>query len=172
MRFFCAMCFMLFPLSLFSATVTLSMAQNAAASPATLEMTRFIENQIMNDYFGSGEIISNIEILENGFPPSGENDFRIEEAAEGMSDFLLSVYLEYDSGEKRLSESGVTYAALKSLEWHLIDVSSSKILGSGSVAVKESEMRKSNPYEYARAAAGAISSESLKIQHEAEEGKK
>lgn len=172
MRFFCVLCFSLFSLSVFPATVTVSMVQNPAAPPVALEMTRVIEDQIMNDYFGSGEIISNLEILENGLPSSRKNDSRIKKAAEGMSDFLLSVYAEYDSEERRLVESGEAYAALKKLEWQLIDVPSAKTLGRGSLAIKESEMQGNNPYGRARAVAGRISRESLKVQREVERRKK
>ena len=172
MRFFCALSFLVFSLNAFAATVTVSMAQNGGAPSAALEMTRVIEEQIMNDYFISGEIISNTEIIENGFSSYKKNESLIAEAAEGMSDFLLSVYLEYDTNEKRVSESGSVYAALKKVEWQVVDVQASKIVGSGSFTMKESEIQQNNPYECARVAAGVISRESLKIQHDAEEGKR
>lgn len=173
MRFIAFLCsLLLFSINAFAATVTVSMSQNGDAPPIALEMTRVIEDQIMNDYFTSGEIVSNTKIIEGGSLSSKERRSLINEAADGMSDFLLSVYLEYEPNEKIGAESVGAYASLKKAEWQVIDVASSKIAGKGSFTIQESEVQRNNPYECARVAAGVISRESLKAQAKAEEGKK
>ena len=171
MRFFLALCFSLFSLNAFAATVTVSMSQNGDAPSIALEMTRIIEGQIMDDYFNSGEIVSSMAILEGGAPSSKETAALIRDAAAGMCDYLVSVYLEYDPIEKIATRSEVS-ASLKKAEWQVIDVASSKVAGSGSLSIREGASRTGNPRELAKATATTISRECLKIQHEAEEGKR
>ena len=166
MRIFYVLFFALVPWFSFAATVTVSMAQNREAPPVALEMTRVIEDQIMNDYFSAGEIISNTEIAENGGAEFRKPAFGLEEAAGGMSDFLLAVYLEYSAEEKKLDGSGMPYALLQKVSWRVVDVPDGRILGSGAFALSESDIQRSNPYDCARVAAGLISGEGLKTQHE------
>ena len=172
MRLFCALCLLpLFSAGAFAATVTVSMSQNSDAPSSAIEMTRVIENAIMGEYFNSGQIVSNTGIMQ-GEPSPSETRALVREAAAGMSDFLLSVRLEYEPNKKIVTDAGGVYALLKKAEWQVIDVASSKIVGSGSLLMEEGGTQGKKPYESARAAAAAISKESLKAQAEAEEGKR
>ena len=164
MRLFCALSLLLFSVNVFAATVTVSMCQNEGAPTNSLEMTRVIEGEIMNEYFNSGQIVSNTQIIEGAISSSVRRSL-VREAAAGMSDFLMAVYLEYDRDKKIVTDTGVIHALLKKVEWQVIDVSSSRVVGSGSFAIEESEIPKRNPNEAARAAARRISRESLEVQH-------
>lgn len=162
--FFSMLCFLFLLGSASASTVTVSMAQNKNAPAIAVEMTRVIEDQIMNDYFASGEIVSNMEIVENC--SSFDNPmFSVKEASHGMSDFLLAVFLEYGPDEKKFTDSEATYAELKEVNWRVVDVRSPQVLGSGSFKVSNSRVQEQNPYECARIIAGLISKEGLKIQN-------
>ena len=166
MRFICALCSLLISANVAAATVTISMSQNGDAPLNALEITRIIENEIMNEYFNSGQIVSSTQIML-GALSSAEMRSLVREAAAGMSDFLLSVYLEYESNKKVVAGAGSAYASLKRAEWQLVDVPSSQVVGSGSIEIQESEAQKRNPNEGARSLARAISRESLKVQADA-----
>lgn len=169
--FFHIFCFLCLSGAVFASTVTVSMAQNKNAPAIAVEMTRVIEDQIMNDYFASGEIISNAEIVENC--TSFDNPmFGVNEASNGMSDFLLAVFLEYGPDEKKITDSEAVYAELKKVNWRVVDVRSPEVLGSGSFQVSNSRVQEQNPYECARIIAGLISKEGLKIQNEVKGGDK
>ena len=173
MRIICALCsLLLFSASATAATVTVSLSQNGNAPSGALEITRVIENAIMSEYFNSGQIVSNTQIIEDGAPSQKEMRILVREAALGMSDFLLSVYLEYEPSKKVVSDAAGSYTALKKAEWQVIDVQSSQVVGSGTLLIEESRSWKNKPYESARAAAVAICNESLKAQAGAKEGKK
>ena len=172
MRFICALCTLLICANVFAATVTVSMSQNGDAPSSALEMTRIIENAIMSEYFNSGQIVSNTQIIEGGSLSQKEMRSLVREAAIGRSDFLLSVYLEYEPNKKIVSDAGGVYASLKKADWQVLAVPSAQVVGSGSLVIKESKAQKNKPYESARAAAVAICKESLKAQAGAEEGKK
>ena len=166
MRFTGILCLLLFSANAAAATVTVSVSQNSDAPSNALEMTRIIESEIMSEYFNSGEIVSNTQIVEEALSSSRRRSL-IREAAMGMSDFLLFVYLEYDPNKKIVADSGGVYASLVKAEWQVISVPSSQVLGNGSLEIKESEIHRRNPNENARAAARMISREGLKVQHEA-----
>lgn len=167
--FFSALCFLCLAATISASTVTISMVQNKNAPGIAVEMTRVIEDQIMNDYFASGEIVSNIEIIQDGNAFANPL-FSVEEASAGMSDFLLAVYLEYGPEAKKTSDSGASYAELKKVNWRVVDVRSPRILGGGAFQVGNSRVQEQNPYECARVLAGHISKEGLKIQNGAKVG--
>lgn len=166
-RVFFVACALIFCVNAFAATIAVSLVQNESAPPFALRMTRIVENHLMDEYFASGEIVSNMQIIEDGPLSKRERELNIMEAANGMADYLLSVYLQYDPNKKYVDSSGETYAILKTAEWQFIDVSSSKILGSGTLLLEENKMKQEGVRAFVRGIALPIFRESLKIKEEA-----
>lgn len=129
-------------INLFASSVTLSMYQQDF-DPATIrETSRMIENKIMDVYFESGYIITNV-------PISGQYDktvsavLALTHAQEGVSDYLVLVSLVYTDGSRDVTAKGVV-SDIAYADWQLIDVLSGKLLSSGKLKPAQGQKQELN----------------------------
>lgn len=130
-------------------TLTISIVQNENAPAIAIEMSRTIEDELLDSFFNSGCIVSNAEIILDGKAFSKKN-FGIKEAAFGMSDFLLAVQLTYASNEKTNPENKNSYAQLDSLVWRLARVKDSHIISEVTFDISSVPVKDFDPYKQSR----------------------
>lgn len=148
--------------ALHAASITVSVIQNEEAPAIAVDISRTIEDELLNDYFNAGHIVSNTEIRFDGVAFAKKN-FGIKEAAFGFSDFLIAVYLEYGPGEINDTEKKKSYAELRSLAWRVAQVNNSAILASGSIDVTKIKVTDFDPYKQSRLVADRVTDATLKI---------
>jgi hypothetical protein len=143
-------------------TVTLSIVQNEKAPAVALEMSRIIEDQMFGNFFDSGLIASNSNIRFDG-SQFGQKNFGIKEAAFGLSDYLIAVYLQYNPEEKKDDMLKLTYANLDSVSWRVVRVLSSEIVDEKTINVSKIKVTDSDPYKQVRTVADEISNGALSL---------
>lgn len=152
-------------------TITITIVQNETAPAIALNMSQTIEDELLDDYFDNGHIVSNTEIRFDGANFVKPN-FGLKEAAFGDSDYLLAVYLEYGPGEKRDEEKNLTWAELVSLEWRLVRVLRSTVVAESVVEVSKVKITDFDPYQQSRMVADLVSEQSLGAIQKAKQGEK
>lgn len=157
--------------SAYAESVTIALAQNAQAPAVALEMSRTIEDEILNDYFDGGHIVSNMPIAMEGSSFKKKN-FSVKEAAFGYSDYVIAVYLEYGPDEIKDEEKKTSYAELRSIVWRVVLVSSSKVVDEKTIDATKLKIRDFDPYKRARMIADQISAASLAAVVRSEQGGK
>lgn len=157
--------------SVSAATVTLSVVQNEQAPEVALEISQTIEDQLFGDFFEAGHIVSNDDIRMDG-SRFVEKNFGIKQAAFGLSDFLIVVYLHYGPGVINDTEKKMTYAELDTLSWRVVRVLSSEILGEGAIDVTKIQVRDFDPNNQSRLIASLVSKETLKLLVNRTQGEK
>ncbi|HNY20918.1 MAG TPA: hypothetical protein PKO22_02090 [Treponemataceae bacterium] len=155
----------------YAESVTIALAQNAQAPVVALEMSRTIEDEILNDYFDGGHIVSNTPIAMEGSSFKKKN-FSVKEAAFGYSDYVIAVYLEYGPEEIKDTEKKTSYAELRSIVWRVVLVSSSKIVEEKTIDATKLKIRDFDPYKRARMIADQVSAASLAAVLRSEQGGK
>jgi hypothetical protein len=141
-------------------SLTVSIVQNEKAPAVALEMSQTIEDELMNDYFDAGHIVSNTDIRFDGSKFKAAN-FGIKEAAFGMSDYLLAVYLQYGPGEIKDEKKGITYAQLDTVVWRLVEVRSSNIVAEQTLDATKIHVTDFDPYQQSRLVADQASGASI-----------
>lgn len=146
-------------------TLTISIIQNESAPTIALDMSRTIEDELLNTFFNSGFIVSNAEITfdENAF---SKNNFGIKQATFGMSDFLLVVKLNYASAAKTNQESKKNYAQLESLVWRLLNVKNSVIISENKFDISSVPITDFDPYKQTRSLAKKVAENAGKTLRE------
>jgi len=157
-------CFILFTAicSLQAETVTISVIQNESAPAIAAEMSHTIEDEILGSYFDAGQIVSNSDVRFDGVRFT-EKNFGIKEAAQGFSDYLIAILLNYSPGEIQDTEKKTSWAELDSLVWRVVRVSDSKILGEKSIDVNQIKVMDSDPYKQSRIVADQAVTDTLAV---------
>jgi hypothetical protein len=155
--------------SVHAASITVSIVQNEQAPAIAIDISRTIEDELFNDYYDAGHIVSNTDIRFDGSSFTQKN-FGIKEAAFGFSDFLVTVYLEYGPGEIKDTEKKTTYAELRSLVWRVVQVNNSAILASDTIDVTKIKVTDFDPYKQSRLVADRVTDSTLKILAKASSG--
>jgi len=145
-----------------AATITVTVVQNEEAPDIAIQMSRTVEDELLGQYFNAGQIVSNTDVMMSGSRFS-EKGFGIKEAAFGMSDYLLVVYLQYGPGERIDEEKKISWAELKTITWRIVAVPTSKILEERSIEYSVFPVDDFDPYQQARKPAGMIVRESLPV---------
>lgn len=145
-----------------AATITVTVVQNEGAPDIAIQMSRTVEDELLGQYFNAGHIVSNTEVLKNGSRFS-ERNYGIKEAAFGMSDYLLVVYLQYGPGEIKNEEKKMSWAELKTITWRIVAVPTSRIIEERSVEYSTFPVDDFDPYLQVRKPAGLIVRESLPV---------
>ncbi len=145
-----------------AATITVTVVQNEEAPDIAIQMSRTVEDELLGQYFNAGQIVSNTEVMMSGSRFS-EKNFGIKEAAFGMSDYLLVVYLQYGPGERVDEEKKISWAELKTITWRIVAVPTSRILEERSIEYSVFPVDDFDPYQQARKPAGMIVRESLPV---------
>jgi len=164
-------CFiLLFVLSALSAeTVTISVIQNETAPSIASDMSHTIEDEILGSYFDAGHIVSNSDIRFDGIQFT-EKNFGIKEAAQGFSDYLIAILLNYNPVEIHDTEKKTSWAELTSLVWRVVRVSDSKILAEKSMDISQLKVLDSDPYKQSRIVADQAIKETLAVIAKAKQG--
>ena len=145
-----AFCILFFAFSSIQAeTVTISVVQNENAPTIASDMSRTIEDEILGSYFDSGHIVSNSDIRLDGIQFT-EKNFGIKEAAQGYSDYLIAILLNYSPGILEDTDKKTSWAQLDSLVWRVVRVADSKIIGEKSIDAHQIKVMDSDPYKQAR----------------------
>ena len=142
------------------ATISLSVVQNEEAPAIALEMSQTVEDQMFNRCFNAGHILSNVDIRFDGSLFSTAN-FGIKEAAFGLSDYLIVVYLYYGPQEIQNKEMKLTYAELNTITWRIVRVDSSKILSEKKINVIDMKIQDADPYKQTRIITDSICTDAL-----------
>lgn len=142
-------------------TFTISIVQNENAPAIAIEMSRTIEDELLDFFFNSGFIVSNTDISFDGKSFSKKN-FGIKEAAFGMSDFLLVVQLTYASSEKSNPENKKSYAQLDSLVWRLARVKDSHIISEVAFDISSVPVKDFDPYKQSRMLTKKVAEQAIK----------
>lgn len=142
------------------ATISLSVVQNEEAPAIALEMSQTVEDQMFNRCFDEGHILSNVDIRFDGslFPTA---NFGIKEAAFGLSDYLIVIYLYYGPQEIQNKEMKLTYAELNNITWRVVRVATSKILSEKKINVSDIKILDSDPYKQSRTITDSICTDAL-----------
>jgi len=148
--------------SLPAETVTISVIQNENAPAIASDMSHTIEDEILGSYFDAGQIVSNSDIRFDGVQFT-EKNFGIKDAAQGFSDYLIAILLNYNPGEISDTEKKTSWAELDSLVWRVVRVSDSKILGEKSIDVKQIKVMDSDPYKQSRIVADQAVTDTLAV---------
>ncbi len=143
-----------------SETVTITLVQNEKAPSIALEMSYAIEDAIFGKFYEAGHIASNTDIRFDG-SRYRERGFGVKEAAFGMSDFLLAVFVQYGPQEITDPAKKITYAELDSLHWRLVRVTNGKTVDEGKLDVRKIPVTQSDPYLQARVDAEMVADEAL-----------
>ncbi len=154
-----------------AATITLSVVQNEQAPAIALQMSQTIEDELLGDYFEYGHIISNSDIRFDG-SRFAEANFGIKEAAFGLSDYLVVVYLHFGPAEKKDAEKKMSWAELDSMTWRVVRVLTSEILGEDSIDATKVKVTDFDPYRQARTVADLAGTLTLAVVKDAKRGEK
>ena len=146
-------------------TVTISIVQNEKAPAIAIDMSRTIEDQLMDSFFDLGFIVSNSDIRFDGYNYS-KNNFGIKEAAFGMSDLLLAVQLTYSAGEKTNVDKKNTYAQLENIVWRLVRVKDSYIIKEAIFDISSVPVKDFDPYKQTRSLAKKLAENANKAIRE------
>ena len=145
-----------------AATITVTVVQNEGAPEIAIQMSRTVEDELLGQYFNAGQIVSNTDILMNG-SRFAEKNYGIKQAAFGMSDYLLVVYLQYGPGERVDEKKKVSWADLKTITWRIVAVPTSRIIEERSIEYSIFPVDDFDPYQQARKPAEMIVRESLPV---------
>ncbi len=144
-----------------AATITLSVVQNEDAPEIALQMSQTVEDQLFANYFDSGHIVSNSDISFDG-SQFEKTSYGIKEAAFGLSDYLIVIYLHYGPQELQNVEKKTSFAELNTLSWRVMNVLTSKVIAEKSIDITKIKVLDADPYKQARILTDAISTETMK----------
>lgn len=171
-RFFFPAVFFMFCISaLGAANITVTVVQNEDAPSIALEMSQTIEDEMLGNYFEYGHIVSNTGIRFDGIK-FVEKNFGVKEAAFGLSDYLVAVFLQYGPAEIINSEKKTSYAELNKVLWRVVHVLSSAVIAENTIDATKIKVIDFDPYKQARLVADQVSSESLKALQNRKSGEK
>ncbi len=171
-KFVLPLFFSLFVLSGASAaTISLSVVQNEQAPAIALQMSQTIEDELFGNFFDSGHIISNSDIHLDGSRFS-EPNYGIKEAAFGLSDFLVVVYLHFGPAERKNVEKKQSFAELNSLTWRVVRVLSSEILGESTIDMSKVKITDFDPYQQSRIVADMVGAQTIAVVQGSKRGEK
>ena len=135
--------------SLQAETVTISVVQNENAPSIASDMSRTIEDEVLGAYFDNGHIVSTSDLRFDGIQFT-EKNFGIKEAAQGFSDYLIAILLNYSPGVLEDVDKKTSWAELNNLVWRVVRVSDSKIISEKSIDANKIKVMDSDPYKQAR----------------------
>lgn len=118
----------------YSQSMTLIMIQNDSTTGEVRDITRLMENAILDDFFEAGYIISNEPVLTGG-----KNDAyteRLTSAGLGNVSYIIPVTINYN--EELYKNEGNLYKTVKSVDWEIILGDSFNIAAKGSEVPNES----------------------------------
>lgn len=144
-----------------AATVTVAIAQNAAAPALALEMSRTVEDEIMGFFFDSGHIVTSNALAMND-SSFDDLSFGVNEASEGFADYLVTARLTYGADERKDELLGITFAELRTITWRVVRLSTGTMVAGNDVVLRDFKSVDPDPYLQARAAAKRIAANSMK----------
>ncbi len=131
-----------------AATVTITITQNEKAPETALETSRTVEDELFLQFFSSGHIVSNSDIRFDGSLFLQKN-YGLKEAAWGLSDYLVVVFLEFLSQETP-EGSLPAPAQLVSVSWKVVQVADGIVLETKKLTGKETVIDETDPAKRSR----------------------
>jgi len=130
-------------------TVTVSVAQNAAAPGSATAMSKTVEDELLGTMFDRGYIVSTTALAEkdDGFETP---NYGVKEAAFGLSDYLIAIRVRYGTQEMTNPDKNTAFAQILSLDWKLVRVANPAVLASGSIIPERATVLDQDPYADAR----------------------
>ena len=121
-------------LSAYSQSMTLIMIQNDSTTGEVREITRLMENAILDGFFEAGYIISNEPVLTGGKTDAYTE--RLTSAGLGNVTYIIPVTINYN--EELYKNEGNLYKSVNSVDWEIISVDTFDIAAKGSEYPNES----------------------------------
>lgn len=147
-------------------TITITVVQDESAPEVALDMSRVLEDEMLGCYFESGKIVTNTDIALDG-KKYYEKNYGVKNAAHGLSDYVLIVYMQYGAGEKKHEKLNVKYAELKKASWRLVHVLSIETIAEQDLDLGSVPVREFDPYMQIRMLGAEIAQNSLTALREA-----
>lgn len=144
---------------IYASAITVTLVQNEKAPSTAVVMTQFLEETLLNSLFEQGHIVSNTEIRFDGSKFNDLN-FGLKEASFGMSDYLITVLLQYSNEEKKDVNNNSAYAQLQGIQWKITSVASQKVLFSNIFDISKIVKTETDPYQQAKKIGIELSNES------------
>lgn len=126
-----------------SSTVCLSVVQPEDSPDIAKPTTRDIESVILTAFYDLGEVVTNSEVLFDKKYYKDDEHF-IEKGIEGKEDYVLVLFIDYDSVPERIPDNKV-YAKIKKILYKVISIEEQKVLVSKSVDGKKFSKKASEP---------------------------
>lgn len=144
-----------------SSTICLSVVQPSDSPEISKETTRDIESVIMDAFYDLDEIVTNSVVLYDKKYFKDDKYF-IEKGIEGQVDYVLVLYVDYDSVPERIPE-GKTYAKIKKISYKVISVKNQETLSLKSVEGKKFTKKLDDPSKAGTLMAEYIAREAYKV---------
>ena len=144
-----------------SSTICLSVVQPSDSPEISKETTRDIESVILTAFYDLDEIVTNSGVLYDKKYFKDDKYF-IEKGIEGQEDYVLVLYVDYDSVPERIPE-GKTYAKIKKIFYKVISVKNQETLSSKSVEGKKFTKKLDDPSKAGTLMAEYIAREAYKV---------
>lgn len=147
-------------LSLFSMTVSISLVQNESAPQSAIKMSQIAEEQLLNNFFNNGFIVSNTPIRFDGINFKNKN-YGLKEATFGLSDILFVYFLQYNANEKTATENNSSYAQLEYINWKILSVPDGRLIKEGQKKIDGLKLQDNDPYKYVRTIMDSLYKENI-----------